>query len=126
MTHKCCIQNKHLLPQSGRQFVALANAADVANISLHLLTLVRLTSSPMLIIVMLTRAVQYAGFILKNSAIFTVFFFQTGKTLRSLRKHREHVIPTELHYWLTNLVKNWNQLLHRRKEINSGPDKCFK
>lgn len=74
MTHKCCIQNKHLLPQSGRQFVALANAADVANISLHLLTLVRLTSSPMLIIVMLTRAVQYAGFILKNSAIFTVFF----------------------------------------------------
>lgn len=58
---------------------SLANAADVANISLHLLTLVRLTSSPMLIMVMLTRVVQYAGYILKNSAIFYTFFPpQTG------------------------------------------------
>lgn len=38
-----------------------------------------------------------------------------------LTKHRYHVIPSVLHYWLTDPVRNWNQaseFLHSGKPKN--------
>lgn len=54
------------------------------------------------------------------SHFYVVFPPQTDFFWR-LMKHRDHVRPTALNYWLTNLVRGWNQSsedLHRDKQNN--------